>query len=917
MEPLSKKILLSLILIIGSSTLFFSQTTISGTITDGDTQAVLADVNIVVVGTAQGTVTDGEGKYVLTVSKSLPFTIRFTYLGFKTEEVDVNETNSIIDLVMIKESLLGQEVVISASRFEQSILKSPVSVEKMDIRFIKQATTADFYDAIANMKGVQITNSSLNLTSVNTRGFYSEINSRFVQIVDGMDTADPSINANLGSMDGLSELDIENLELLPGAASALYGPNAFNGMMIMTSKNPFEYQGLSMMTQAGFTNSDADGSHPMSTFSLRYAKAFNDKIAFKINVYYLGAKDWTSNDYSTDRNNPESTIDLSNDPNFDGLNLHGDETAIPINAFGIGTIRRTGIKEEILLDHNKARTRKANASIHYRINKKLELIGVYRYLGGSSLGQGYTKFAYRDFTTQRYKLELKGDHFFVRSYMSTSDVDKTYDVGALGAFVNERFNPSIRADGTGWVPDYITAFLGGIPNVTPNDPSAARIYADRFMIDPVTGQYVSSFQDVLSEVRTQDYQGNPPGSSLFADSYIWNTEVFYNFKQIKWANIIAGSNFRQFNMFSNATIFDEAPEDPDNPQRILTSNFGAYTQISKTLAKKFEVSGSIRYDKMVDFDGHFTPRVAVVYSPDKYNNMRINYQTGFRFPDMVQQFIYFPSPGGIRLGGVPSIASRYGVYNGGSWTQTSYNDFVSQGGTINPTTGDVQSNPGNVTLETLNAPYIKPEQLTSFEIGYNSIIGNRLLIDVNYYHTTYTNFMGVLPAVNKIATIHQGQQIDAGTVWSLSANSPTKLKSDGFGFGLTYNLPNNFVLTGNYTHTTFSGEQPQGFLTQFNTPKNRYNIAIGNSKLTENLGFNVNFSYQDAFLWESEYGIGNMPSYTLVNMQVNYRLPSLKTIVKIGSTNLAGGDYRTSYGSSYIGQTYYLSLVFDDILSNK
>ncbi len=123
------------------------------------------------------------------------------------------------------------------------------------------------------------------------------------------------------------------------------------------------------------------------------------------------------------------------------------------------------------------------------------------------------------------------------------------------------------------------------------------------------------------------------------------------------------------------------------------------------------------------------------------------------------------------------------------------------------------------------------------------------------------------------------------------------------------------MLTGNYTYTTFSGDQPAGFLTQFNTPKNRYNLGLANSEVTKNLGFNVNVSYQDSFLWESQFGVGNIPSYAVVNAQVNYTLPSLKTIVKLGGTNIGGSDYRTNLGSSFVGQVYYVSLIFDELLN--
>jgi outer membrane receptor protein involved in Fe transport len=899
--------------VVTCSSILTAQTTVSGTITDANTQEPLLGVNISVKGSTTGTTTEFDGTYSLSVDDRPPITLIFSYLGYQTEEITINEENTTFDLALQEAAMLGEEVVMSASRLRQQILKSPVSIEKLSLQSIQQAAAADYYDGLVNLKGVQVTNSGINLTSVNTRGFATPFNSRFVQLADGMDTADPTINANLGSINGPAELDMESIELIPGAASALYGPNAFNGLMMMNSKSPFDYPGLSVMIKQGITSSNAGGTFGMGVYGLRYAKVINDKFAFKVNLHYLTAEDWTANDYTTDRNNPDSPTDLSGTPDFDGLNLHGDETPIPINAFGIGTIRRTGIQERTLLNHNDAITRKADLAIHYRFHDDLELIGMYRYAGGDALGQDYTKFAYRDFSTEFYKLELKGSDFFVRSYITLTNIDKTYDVGVLGALVNERFNPTVTAEGTGWANDYVTAFLGGIPNVAPNDPVAARTYADRFMIDPVTGEYVPSFQDVVNEIRTQDYQQDPPGSSFFSKSNIWHSEFYYNISQLDWAEVIVGGNFRQFSLFSKGTIFDDAPEAGSEPERIFTNIYGGYTQISKTIDEKFNLTASIRYDKMVDFDGQFTPRISLVYSPNANNNFRVNYQTGFRFPDMLQQFIFFPAPGGINVGGVPTVGSRYGIYNGGLWTKSSYEDFVGQGGALDPTTGEILTNPGNVTLETEDVSYLEPEQLKSFEIGYNTIISGKLLIDANFYHTWYSNFLGQIRAYSKVATERRGQQINAGTFWAPNANSPSELTSYGIGIGLTYNLPNDFVLTANYNYTTFSGEQPEEFLTQFNTPKNRYVLGIGNPRLTQRLGFQVNYRYQDSFFWESAYGSATIPAYGLLDAQINYRIPAFKTIVKLGGTNIGGNDYRTNFGSTFIGQVYYVSLVFDQL----
>ncbi len=193
------------------------------------------------------------------------------------------------------------------------------------------------------------------------------------------------------------------MELLPGAASALYGPNAFNGILMMNSKSPFEYQGLSAQAKMGLTRSDAQGeSNPYYNFGVRYAKAFNDKIAIKVNFSYLKATDWKSNDYKTERNNPESTVDLSSQPNFDGLNLYGDETQIPVaigGTFGTLDLRRTGFKEEDILDNQDAISMKYDAALHWRLTDKLELILNHRFGGGSSIYQGTEKVCPSRFST--------------------------------------------------------------------------------------------------------------------------------------------------------------------------------------------------------------------------------------------------------------------------------------------------------------------------------------------------------------------------------------------------------------------------------------------------------------------------------------------------------------------------------------
>src|SRR5690606_37883680 len=138
----------------------------------------------------------------------------------------------------------------------ESILQSPVAIEKLDLRDIQQSPAPGFYEALEHVKGVQMTTSSITFKVPNTRGFNIPNNFRFVQVVDGVDIQAATLGVPLGNAVGPTELDVERVELTPGAASALYGMNAINGMANIITKDPFLYQGLSVYQKTGVNHVD-------------------------------------------------------------------------------------------------------------------------------------------------------------------------------------------------------------------------------------------------------------------------------------------------------------------------------------------------------------------------------------------------------------------------------------------------------------------------------------------------------------------------------------------------------------------------------------------------------------------------------------------------------------------------------------
>ncbi len=896
---------LALLAVSGMSIPLMAQTSVSGNVTEEATGEPLIGVNIIVKGKVIGTITDINGNFNLSIQQAPPLTLQVSMVGFGTEEIEITESNVSGLAVQLSESiLLGQEIVVSASRVEENILESPVTVEKMDILAIQQSAAPNFFESVAHIKGVTTSTGSLTFNAVNTRGFATIANVRFVTLIDGMDISAPLLNFPTGNLVGISELDAESVELVPGATSALYGPNAFNGILIMNSKSPFDYQGFSATAKIGVTDSEAGGTDPLYNFGFRYAKAYNNRFAFKVNFNYLKATDWTGNDYSSDRVIPGNRPGA---PNFDGMNTYGDEaviagslaalTGIPeLAPLGDIDIRRTGIQENVLLDNQDAKSIKADAAVHYRINDKVEALLNYRFGGGSSIYQGSAKFVLRDFTQQFYKAEIKGDNFFVRGYLTRTDDGDSYNLDALGAFANERISPTAAE----WVPNYlgtyVAAIQGYVPGVPAGDADAAHAAARSIADASRNALSPSGLQSFIDATRNANLQIDPNGAGFIEGSRLWHGEGNYDFKnQIDFMDVQVGGNFRRYSIFSGGTIFDENLNTDGTFDRVEIDEWGAYVQVGKKI-DALSLKASVRYDKNENFDGQFNPRVSAVYTFNENHNIRASFQTGFRNPDTQSQFIWFPTSAGILVGSTEENAARYGIHNGGA---------------LDP-----------VTLQPVDIDFVQPEELTAIEIGYKGVIAGDILVDVNYYHNNYDGFIANRPVLSAGPVMRRGEVLTnalGGTniLMNPYVNVSEDISSDGIGVGLTWNMGQGYTMGGSYNWADFTQDEQvtEGFLAGFNTPEHKFSLNFGNRNIGENIGFNLAFRWQDDFLWESTFGTGIIPDFGVFDFQVNYKVESIKSVIKLGGTNLLGGDYRTNIGSGFVGSQYYLSITFDQFLN--
>lgn len=996
-----------------SATLLLGQgqsTRVAGKVTDATTNDGLIGVSIQVKGKVIGTITDGDGKFDFTTTTEPPFTLVVTSVGYETQEVAVSGNQTDIAVSLKEQAIMGREVIVSASRVEENVLQSPVAVERMDIRDIRNTAAASFYDGLANLKGIDLTTQGLLFKSINMRGFGATGNPRTVQMIDGMDNSAPGLNFPLDNIIGIPELDLESVDVLPGAASALYGPNAINGLILMHSKSPFLYQGLSATVKTGVmsaSNRDVVTT-PFYDGTIRYARAFNNKFAFKVNVSYIGAQDWQATDYTNLNAGgvQDGTRGAGVNTDYDGQNIYGDEVqanlqtvgqalvgmgAIPSTALALLpniNVSRTGYRERDLVDYN-TKSFKANFAAHYRINDRIEAVAQINYGYGTTVYTGTGRYSLRNFNLTQAKLELRADNFTIRAYTTQERSGDSYLAGLAAIAMLNDATPHAT-----WFGTYAGAFLKARQAGVSQDQAliAARNFADQSLPAPGSEQFNASLEKWRGTPISQE------GSNFTDKTNVYHAEGVYNFKnQIKTLELLVGANVRQYQLRSNGTLFADTRDGRDGT--IGITEYGAFAQAGKSLFNEhLKVTGSLRYDKNQNFDGQFTPRLSAVTTFGSHN-VRLSYQTGFRIPTTQNQYIDLRTPNAILIGGLPEFNQRYKLETGilrQNLTEDAIKSLIqSDPGIIQAATqyataavtqqvtagvtakvnaavaagqipnnpqaiaaaiqqgvaatlpGELQKNlPGLVTqlapafatakAPKYEAPTLKPERILSYEIGYKGIIAKKLFVDAYYYFSQYTHFIGSTVIIVPTAPAAPGLPIESGVssastriAYARPANTDEKINVQGFAISADYSLMKGYFVGANLANNELNRfvPTPEQQYAGFNTPKNRYNLKFGRRIGSVNrIGFNVSFRHQDAFVWEAGFVqpttttvplFGNTTVKAINNLdaQVSLKLPALKSILKVGGTNLGGKPYVQAYGSAAIGSMYYVSLTFDELLN--
>jgi len=900
-----------------------AQVQVSGILLDDYTSTPIEGAKIKVQGINSGAFTDENGLFSISLNTDFPIVLISSSLGYLDLETLVTKpvdtlllrlkTNSTLDLRAVN-------VRVFASDREK---ESALSIETMSLSEIQETPSTDFYEGLSHMKGVDLTSASLGFKVINTRGFNSTSPVRTLQIIDGVDNASPGLNFALGNFLGASELDLIKVEVVSGASSAFYGPNAFNGVISMYTKSPFKFE--------GFSASVKGGERFLNEYAVRYAKAFQnsegkDKFAFKLNFSYLSADDWVADNLNsvegldTDRNNLGG---------YDAVNRYGDENLSPtinnaldinsrIQSPGLGRWHRTGYWEKDIVDYD-TKNLKASAAFHYLFTEDIELIYASNLGTGTTVYQGDNRFSLKDIVFFQNRLELrKKDDFFIRAYATNEDAGNSYDA-VLTAFLmqdaasidsdwDKRYRDywtdevvdQVRAldSNIDWVPQLGTTFnIGAVDSVVAANPDLisawhdeAEAFANEGFVDYDGGQDyfepgTARFDSLLTEItsKTSFLEG---GSRIQDKSALYHVhaEKIFDFS---FAKVTLGANGRIYTPKSDGALFSDTGD-----VRIINREFGVYAGIEKRfLDEKLIFKATMRLDKNQNFDFLPSPAASLIWQPSKKHTLRTTVTSAIRNPTLLNQYMYYNVGRAKLVGNISGYDSLVTIES-----------LISYFNTQNPD-----------ALSYFSLDPIAPEKVRSIELGYRGVLLDNLYLDMNYYFNSYTNFIGYITGA-ETQFIQTGLVIN--DVYRIATNSKETITTQGATIGLNYYLGDHYAINGNYSWNVLNKESSDPIIPSYNTPEHKFNIGFRGRdfsiKRMKGFGFNVNYKWIEGFVYEgSPQFTGSVPSYGLLDAQINKKIEKANLTIKIGASNLFNNKVLQVYGGPFIGRMIYTSLSFN------
>lgn len=901
--------------------------------------------------TGQSVLSDKSGSFTIAATAGNDITIQAK--GFFTKEIKLpaglNGTEWVLKLE--PETKKIGNIVITHDRLKEKLRESPVTVESQTAQTIKQTPASDFYEGLGHLRGVDVTAASMGLRVVNTRGFNSTSPVRSLQLIDGVDNQSPGLNFSLGNFLGASEIDVNSTEIVVGASSAYYGPNAFNGVINMTTKSPWEHRGFSAQLKLG--------ERQLGQIMLRYAQVYTNQkgrevFAWKGVLSYMHAYDWVA-----DNANPttDSRLKSNNPGGYDAVNRYGDEVfgtntsdQLSKNASlsqpGLGGFTRTGYWEKDLVNYNTSNL-KTNLMLAWKINSKNELQYGFNFGTGNTVYQGDNRYSLRDVLFFQHRIELKSNKGFLRFYTTNENSGNTYDA-VLTAFLLQTKAKSLydwNGDYSNYWVNYITPKVQKLPGYdtlgSPNpfnpkynpkffeeldfllaahnneiriwhDQTRAQTdrdvdYSNQNHVNQSYNRFAPGTPEFEAEknriTHTHNYsEGGPVGSGFFDRSALLHLTGERNFSIKQW-HFKTGFSARMYRPYSQGTLFLDTGK-----SRIVNSEAGIYSGFERRFLKnKFKWNVTARLDKNQNFPFLFSPGSSLIYSKNKLNTWRISYSKGIRNPTLQDQYLHYNVGRATLLGNIDGVKGVYELQN--------FVDYLASYG-----------KPNSVKLKKIDVAPIRPEQVNTVEGSYKGIISRgRFSVDAGYYYSVYKYFIGYKLIIDAqfdttVTTLPLG-----ATAYRVATNSKDIVTTSGFSAAVNYFFAKHFILSGNWSYNALNRHgSTDALIPAYNTPKNKFNLGLGATELSNKMqifnkkldlsgyGFNTNFKWIQGYLFEgSPQFTGAIPTYWMLDAQISKKITKWQSILKIGASNITNNKVFQVYGGPRIGRMAYISFTWE------
>lgn len=637
---------------------------LKGLVKDATNAEPLIGATVSVKGSKQGTTTNFEGVFMLKTTEKPPFVLIVSYLGYISKEVNVDNPAKSIDIKLKPNTRELKEVAIKDSRISMRQKQSPITVETMDGMAIKETPAANFYEGLAHLKGVDMTSASIGFKIINTRGFNSTSPVRSLQLIDGVDNQSPGLNFSLGNFLGASELDVQKVDLIVGASSAYYGPNAFNGAINMQSKSPFQFPGLSFQMKIG--------ERQLTETALRYAEVFKrengtSRFAYKLNLFAMSANDWEATNMDATSQSPVNSM---NPGGYDAVNRYGDEYSYRgfkqtgLQFLGYGYALRKGYEEQDLVKY-KTTNIKLNGSLHYLSPKQVEYIFASSFSTGTTVYQGDNRFCLKDIGFFQNRLEIRKENkFYVRAYATNENAGNSYDAYNTGLLLQNAAKPN-----KDWSKDYADNWntfaynrIQGIrPPIGTQPPGVVyEDWANWFMYNyhydslMLYHQIVRSYTDSNASAITGGYPRFEPGTERFdsafnsitslsnrkgGSKFIDHSALYHVMGEYRFQaftlDFITGASFRLYAPNSEGTIFlDTVPS-----QRIQNREHGIFLGIERTFVNDLKITTTFRTDKNENFQRLYSYAITGVKTINRNHIIRASATSAIRNPTLTDQYI--------------------------------------------------------------------------------------------------------------------------------------------------------------------------------------------------------------------------------------------------------------------------------------